>query len=144
MRAAVRPVRGTALALSAAAIACARPSSRLDNAHPSPAHTFVQRMSQRSPVLVVVNGGPGVSHDYLRPKWDRAAGFAGLVYYDQRGCGRSERRPPYRWQMHVEDLDDVIDRVAGRKRVVLAGSSWGTWLVLLYTLEHPERVRGVG
>ncbi len=130
------------LVVPVVAVACARPSPRLDDAQRSPAHIFVQRVSNRSPTLIVVNGGPGVSHEYLRPEWDRIAAFAGLVYYDQRGCGRSERRPPYTWQAHVQDLDGVIRRVAGGNRVVLAGSSWGTWLVLLYTLQHPERVRG--
>lgn len=143
MRTAMNLERCVLFLVSVAAVACARPSPRLDDAHRSPAHIFVQRVSNRSPTLIVVNGGPGVSHDYLRPEWDRAAAFAGLVYYDQRGCGRSERRPPYTWQTHVQDLDDVIRRVAGGKPVVLAGSSWGTWLVLLYTLQHPERVRSV-
>ena len=128
--------------LSVAAAACAPHAARTDVEEP-PVHLFVQRMSNRPPTLIVVNGGPGVSHDYLRPEWDRAAAFTGLVYYDQRGCGKSERRPPYTWQTHAQDLDNVIRRMSGGRPVVLAGSSWGTWIVLLYTLEHPEHVRGI-
>jgi pimeloyl-ACP methyl ester carboxylesterase len=98
---------------------------------------------RHSPVVVVVHGGPGVSHNYLRPEWDRISAFAKVVYYDQRGCGLSDRIPPYTWRTHVADLDRVARHSADGEPVVLAGSSWGALLSLLYTLEHPERVQAL-
>ena len=40
--------------------------------------------------LLVVHGGPGDAHDVLRPHLDAlASDETRVVYYDQRGCGRS-------------------------------------------------------
>jgi len=41
--------------------------------------------------LVVANGGPGFDHTYLHlsPAWDSLAKNRRVVFYDQRGTGRS-------------------------------------------------------
>jgi len=93
--------------------------------------------------IVVLHGGPGLAHDYMRPEWDRLAPSGRLIYYDQNGCGQSGRVPPYDWRSHVEDLDRLIKTLAPEKRVVLAGSSWGSLLALAYTYQHPERVKAL-
>lgn len=93
--------------------------------------------------IIVINGGPGLAHDYLRPEWDKLAASGRLIYYDQNGCGQSGRVPPYGWRFHVDDLNRLIDSLAPNTRVVLAGSSWGSMLALYYTYEHPERVRAL-
>lgn len=93
--------------------------------------------------VVVLHGGPGVTHDYLRPEWDGLAGVGRVIYYDQRGCGRSGRAESYHWRDHLADLDRVLDVLAPGERVVLAGSSWGTHLALLYALHHPRRTRAL-
>ncbi|MEM6288388.1 MAG: alpha/beta hydrolase [Bacteroidota bacterium] len=96
------------------------------------------------PAVVVLHGGPGVAHDYLRPEWDRlaAAGYR-VIYYDQRGCGRSPGAPQFRWKRDVEDLDRLLGRVSPDGPVVLAGSSWGPHLALLFARERPDRVRAL-
>ena len=45
----------------------------------------------RTPVLVV-HGGPGIPHDYLT-SLDALAEERPVIYYDQLGCGRSDRLP---------------------------------------------------
>ena len=92
------------------------------------------------PTVVVLHGGPGISHDYLRPEWEALAKRARVVFYDQRGCGRSTRRGPFYWRRHIGDLDTLLARVAPDSRVILAASSWGVRLALLYALERPDRV----
>ena len=93
------------------------------------------------PPIVVLHGGPGLSHDYLRPEWDRLADSHRVIFYDQRGCGATGPAPSYRLEDHLSDLARVIDDHANG-RAVLAGSSWGAQLALLFALEHPERTRG--
>ncbi len=47
--------------------------------------------------LVVVNGGPGFDHVYEHlgdPVWDRLAQTRKVVFYDQRGNGRSSALRP--------------------------------------------------
>ena len=104
---------------------------------------YYAAVGRGSPTIIVLHGGPGLSHDYLRPEWDRLAAEHRLVYYDQRGCGRSGPSAPYTWRADVADLDRLIEHVAPGEKVVLAGSSWGSWLALLYALEHPERVKAL-
>jgi len=97
-----------------------------------------------SPIVFVLHGGPGVEHSYLFPEWERLQAFSTAVFYDQRGCGENEHLPgPYTWQQHVADLDLLIRQRSRGQPVVLAGSSWGAVLALLYGLEGEEEVSGI-
>jgi proline iminopeptidase len=89
----------------------------------------------------VLHGGPGADHGYLRPGFDVLAEGRQLVYYDQRGGGRSPvpRSVPVGWREQVADLE-ALRGLWGLERLTLAGYSWGGLLALLYALEHPERV----
>lgn len=100
-----------------------------------------ERRAGAGPATVVLHGGPGAHHDYLLPGFDRLATGRTLVYYDQRGGGRSPvpRDVPVGWREHVEDLD-ALRALWGLERLSIAGYSWGGLLALLYALEHPDRV----
>ena len=92
-----------------------------------------------SPVLFVLHGGPGAHHDYLLPQMlalNSAAGGRELLFYDQRGGGRSKSsdRDPITWRTHVRDLGAVIAEF-GIDGPTLVGYSWGGLLALLYSLE---------
>jgi len=104
---------------------------------------YYESLGKGPETIVVVNGGPGLTHDYMRPEWDQLAASGRVTYYDQNGCGKSERVPPYGWRSHVADLDRLLNAVAPRNRVVLAGSSWGSMLALYYTYQHPERIKAL-
>src|SRR3989440_10258372 len=93
------------------------------------------------PPAGVLHGGPGAPHDYLLPQYDRLARGRPLLYYDQRGGGRSPvpRDTPVGWREHVADLEALRDRW-GHDRVTLLGYSWGGLLAVLYALEHPARI----
>ena len=91
--------------------------------------------------LILCHGGPGF--------WDIFGGLAGLLgdsvtvhRWDQRGCGRSERRGPYTVDRSLADLD-AVRRHHGLARTALLGHSWGAELALRYTLAHPDRVTGL-
>src|SRR5512132_2416767 len=68
--------------------------------------------------IVVLHGGPGLAHNYMRPEWDQLVASGRVIYYDQNGCGQSGRVPPYDWRSHVEDLDRVLNALAPEKRAV--------------------------
>src|SRR6476659_5278781 len=62
--------------------------------------------------LVVVNGGPGFDHSYLHVSdaWDRIARGRPVVFYDQRGNGRSPalaKGQPCTLADQIEDLEAV-------------------------------------
>jgi|ERR687887_177780 proline iminopeptidase len=91
--------------------------------------------------VIMVHGGPGLGHYYLRPGMDALADRFRLVYYDQRGSGRSEVGDPDLITLAggVEDLISVIDGL-GIERANLVGHSFGADLVALFASRHPTRV----
>src|SRR5215207_1742134 len=103
--------------------------------------SIFERRIGRGPPTVVLHGGPGAHHDYLLPGFDSLAGNRELIYYDQRGGGRSpvSRETPVGWREHVADLEDLRQQW-GLEHLTLAGYSWGGLLALLYSIEFPDRV----
>ncbi len=103
--------------------------------------TLFERRVGSGPPTVVLHGGPGAHHDYLLPGFDALATGRTLVYYDQRGGGRSAvpREVPVGWREQVADLETLRQRW-GMERLTLAGYSWGGLLSLLYATEHPDRI----
>ncbi len=101
---------------------------------------FERRIGDGLPT-VVLHGGPGAHHDYLLPGFDALAHNRELIYYDQRGGGRSpvSRETPVGWREHVADLEELRQQWQV-ELLTLAGYSWGGLLALLYAVEFPEHV----
>jgi proline iminopeptidase len=90
----------------------------------------------------VLHGGPDFDIRYLLPDLDRLADSYHLIYYDQRGRGKSAARvrpEDVSLASDVEDIDRVRDRFHLEQAAVL-GHSWGAVLALEYALRHPTRV----
>jgi proline iminopeptidase len=101
---------------------------------------FERRIGE-GPPTVVLHGGPGAHHDYLLPGFDALAHGRELIYYDQRGGGRSAvpREVPVGWREQVADLEGLREQW-NLEQLTLAGYSWGGLLALLYAVELPDRV----
>lgn len=104
-----------------------------------------------APLLIWLHGGPGGAERplfrYFNSNLERR--FR-VVYYDQRGAGRSfdPDAPPTSLTIaqHVADLDHLIEHLQsqhGRDHVLLVGHSWGSVLGMLYVKAHPEKVSGL-
>jgi proline iminopeptidase len=94
--------------------------------------------------LVMVNGGPGFDHTYVlcSDAWDTIARDRRVVFYDQRGNGRSGALPKGKsctLSDQVADLDALRARL-GAQKIDLIGHSWGGYLVMAYAAKHPDRV----
>lgn len=79
--------------------------------------------------VVVVHGGPGTPHDYLRSLAELLPGHPVLVY-DQLGCGRSERPTgPDLWRLprFVDELEALLAEV-GLGEFHLLAHSFGTMI----------------
>jgi proline iminopeptidase len=89
-----------------------------------------------APPLLVLHGGPGAHHDYLLPQMLELCDQYELVFYDQRGGGRSKTddRAPITWQTHVADLDTIVSELM-IEPLSLLGYSWGGLLAILYAIE---------
>ncbi len=103
--------------------------------------SIFERRVGAGPETIVLHGGPGAHHDYLLPGFDVLARGRTLVYYDQRGGGRSPvaRDVAVGWREHVADLDALRD-VWGADRLDLCGYSWGALLAMLYAVTYPDRI----
>jgi proline iminopeptidase len=96
----------------------------------------------RGQPIVVLHGGPDFDTGYLLPELDRLADAFRLLYYDQRGRGRSAdgvRPEDVSLGSDVEDVDAVRQHFQLESTAVL-GHSWGAVLALEYALRHPTRV----
>lgn len=60
--------------------------------------------------IIVLHGGPDFDHGYLLPELDRLSDAFRLIYYDQRGRGKSAANVQPQDVTLASDLDD-IDRV---------------------------------
>jgi proline iminopeptidase len=94
---------------------------------------------QDAPKLLVLHGGPGADHCYMLPQMLHLGERYDLLFYDQRGGGRSktDARIPVTWRTHVEDLGSVVAEF-GLEPLSIVGYSWGAMLALLYTIEQRE------
>jgi len=97
----------------------------------------------RGPVLVVLHGGPGASHEYLLPWLLPLARTHRLVFLDQRGSGKSEKLDDprgYTVEAMVEDLE-AVRRALQLGRIDLLGHSCGGVLAQAYALRYPQQVK---
>jgi len=124
-------------------LATATCASGQDGCLKMPPQIAFWKVGNQPEVVVVLHGGPGAQHQYLRPEFDGLSKSATLIYYDQRGCGQSDRAETYTWQNHVADLRRLIRTLAPKKKVFLAGSSWGSLLAILYAYTYANQVKGL-
>jgi proline iminopeptidase len=96
----------------------------------------------QGPPLVILHGGPSFDHHYLLPDLDRLADGFRLIYYDQRGRGKSAQTvSPAPVTIHSEMADlEMLRAALGLEQVALLGHSWGGLLAMEYALRYPERV----
>lgn len=94
--------------------------------------------------LVLINGGPGSTHHDFHPAFSRAREFAKVIYYDQRGCGRSdwEAGDGHSVKQAVDDLDKLRKALGIEKWVVL-GHSYGGLLAQSYCTAYPDNTAGL-
>jgi pimeloyl-ACP methyl ester carboxylesterase len=87
----------------------------------------------RGQPIVVLHGGPDFDHTYLLPDMDRLSDSFRLIYFDQRGRGRSAdsvRAEDVTLASDIADLDKVREHFQLTSTAIL-GHSWGTVLGLM-------------
>lgn len=104
----------------------------------------VYGLAQSVTPVIAVNGGPGLSHKYMLQNdvWERLSQRRQIVFYDQRGTGRSQHMntdAPQGIAAQVADLEAVRAHL-GFEKVCLVGDSFGGLLSMAYVAAHPEHV----
>jgi proline iminopeptidase len=92
--------------------------------------------------LVVIHGGPGNTMQSILPDLEPLAKNRRVIYYDQRGNGRSDLlkdRDKLAISKHVADLE-AVRTYFKLDKMTLLGNSWGGVLIGYYAAAHPDRV----
>jgi proline iminopeptidase len=92
--------------------------------------------------LVVVHGGPGLDRGYLQDDLQPLARTRSVVFYDQRGSGRStgpSDTTAFGLDAHIADLEAIRAHL-GIDRMAVTGHSWGALVAAAYAVAHPTRV----
>jgi len=141
------------IAVSAALLLCATLSLSAAALHEENGQTFdgpagkiyyeVLGSGSGTPLLLV-NGGPGFDHTYLHiaTAWDTLAKNRRIIFYDQRGNGRSS---PLQKDQSCDLADQIADLEAlrahlGFDKVDLLGHSWGGYLSMAYSARYPQHI----
>ena len=93
--------------------------------------------------LVVITGGPGLSHHYALPLGTLASAELRVVFYDQRGVAKSGRPPAkpehFTMALYVADLE-AIRAALKADTIHVLGHSWGSMIAQHYAIAHGDRI----
>jgi proline iminopeptidase len=95
--------------------------------------------------IVVLHGGPGFEHTYLLPGMAKLSDKHKLIFYDQRGSGRSLEitdSSSITIDNFVEDLEG-IRKSFGLNKMNILGHSWGGLLGMLYAIKYPQNLNSL-
>lgn len=93
--------------------------------------------------VVMLSGGPGDDHRYLRPLAEPLSSGFRCILFDQRGTGATEVAPLTPETLHIDRICDDIEALRVElvlEQLRLIGHSWGATLALYYGTRFPERV----
>lgn len=99
---------------------------------------------QQKPIMIILHGGPGFDHTYLRPWLDPVNDVAQLIYIDERGCGRSQRHTHEYYQLGIM-ADDIVlfCQTLGIEHPIVLGQSFGGFVTLSIAHRYPDFASGL-
>lgn len=99
------------------------------------------RRSESGREVLLLHGGPGLSHDYLLPLVETLPNWS-VASFQQRGLAPSTTDGPFDVPTAVADVAKVLDEL-GWERPLIAGHSWGGLLAWHVAVALGDRLGGV-
>lgn len=92
-------------------------------------------------MLLVLHGGPGADYQGLKNLQSLSNHFF-VVFFDQRGCGLSERvsKNLLNPTLLLDDINEIKQHFSPDKKIFLLGHSWGGALATYYVQKNPDKV----
>jgi len=93
--------------------------------------------------VIVLHGGPGDSSLSFKDGLAFLSADRRVLFFDQRGCGRSEVKGPgadLTIEALVSDIEVLRRDVLKAEKVIVFGHSFGGALAQRYAIAHPDRV----
>jgi proline iminopeptidase len=90
--------------------------------------------------LVVIHDGPGYEKALMYQAFDALAGEMSVIYYDQRGCGRSQPLTPMTSSSIADNVDDLeaLRQYLNLSEFSIAAHGWGAVIALEYARKYGE------
>ncbi|HLR43323.1 MAG TPA: proline iminopeptidase-family hydrolase [Pseudogracilibacillus sp.] len=114
----------------------------LDNGY----HVWTRKVGDSPVKLLLLHGGPGMTHEYLESFADYLPDEGIEIYfYDQLGSYYSDQPDdPSLWNVDRfrEEVEEVRQKL-GLEDFYLLGSSWGGFLAIEYALKYQEHLKGL-
>lgn len=109
---------------------------------------FLHYPAQSDIVILFLHGGPGQSEVQLAYKTGLSQQNYNVVYYDQRGAGKTQSKNKTKSQditleNLLDDLKATIQFISKRyadSKIILLGHSWGSILGIEYIKRYPNTV----
>jgi proline iminopeptidase len=98
--------------------------------------------------IVLIHGGPGMDAGYMVADFDTLAKKHVLLFYDQRGGGRSAlpdtatNKVSLHIDRHIDDLE-ALRKYFSLPSMTLLGHSFGTIIAGKYAIAFPEKVKSM-
>lgn len=108
------------------------------------AELFYVSIGQGSAILIM-HGGLGLSHDYLRPYFDKLSDNNTVVFYDHLGHGKSDHPADFgdlTFDRLVSDAAGLMDNL-GHEKFTLIGHSYGGFIAQKFAEKHQDRLNGL-
>lgn len=105
---------------------------------------YYEKYGTGTPILVL-HGGPGSGLDqgYFKPQLLALTANHEVIFYDQRGSGKSLETGMDRDIINLQQFTDDIETVRntlGLEEFILLGHSWGGLLAMNYMIKYPRHV----
>ncbi len=101
--------------------------------------------NSEKPTLIFLHGGAGlVDHTLYTSFWSRFSEESNVVFVDLRGCGRSDKGDPSKWNLEQNGKDVYLFCEAlGITHPIVAGVSWGGYIAISYGIQYPEHPKAL-
>ncbi len=101
---------------------------------------YYKSIGQGKPI-VLIHGGPGLSHNHFLPQMEALAANHTLIAYDQRGSGKSTPYNPDKALINIKQFVSDLEALRlylKQDKLTLLGHSWGTFLAIHYAITYPQ------
>ncbi len=105
------------------------------------ANIWYESEGQGDPIILIA-GGPGVSHTYFHPFLSGLADTFRVIYFDAFGTGKSDRASSveqYTFDREVEEVE-ALRKALNIERVSIFGHSYGGMVAQAYAVRHSDSV----